>query len=72
MNDSSLVWLAALTLAAGPLRGEVSSNLAFAGLLLEKKIPHEYRQQPGVHNWELWDKQIREVLDLAAQKLPRR
>ena len=52
--------------------GPLGSNLALAALLVEKKIPHEYRQQPGVHNWELWDKQIREVLELAAEKLPRR
>ena len=50
----------------------VAQNQAFAALLVEKKIPHEYRELPGVHNWELWDRQIREVLKLAAQKLPRR
>jgi putative tributyrin esterase len=50
----------------------VGSNQAFAALLVAKKIAHEYREVPGVHNWDLWDRQIREVLKLAAQKLPRR
>lgn len=40
-----------------------------AGLLVEQKIPHEYRQLPGSHDWQYWDRQIREVLKLAAQKL---
>lgn len=61
-----------LYLDCGNDDGLVRSNLALAALLVEKKIPHEYRQQPGVHNWELWDQQIREVLALAAHKLPRR
>src|SRR5688572_13785807 len=29
----------------------------FAGLLVERKIPHEYRQLPGSHNWPYWDRQ---------------
>jgi enterochelin esterase-like enzyme len=41
-------------------------------LLAEKKIPHEYRQLPGVHNWELWEQQIQEVLKVSAQKMPGR
>ena len=47
-------------------------NQVFAALLAEKRIAHEYREVPGAHNWDLWDRQIREVLKLAAQKLPRR
>ena len=50
----------------------VGQNQAFAALLVEKKIAHEYREVPGGHDWDLWDRQIREVLKLAAQKLPRR
>ncbi|CAN5677538.1 alpha/beta hydrolase family protein [soil metagenome] len=41
----------------------------FAGLLVERKIPHEYRQLPGDHNWQYWDRQIREILKLTAQHL---
>lgn len=45
------------------------SNPPFAALLREKKIPHEYRQIPGNHNWQYWDQQVREVLKIAAEKL---
>jgi len=45
------------------------SNPPFAALLREKKIPHEYRQLPGSHNWQYWDQQVREVLKIAAEKL---
>jgi putative tributyrin esterase len=41
----------------------------FAALLREKKIPHEYRELPGNHNWAYWDQQVREVLRLAAEHL---
>ena len=47
----------------------VSTNQQFAALLREKKIPHEYRELPGDHNWAYWDQQVPEVLQLAAQKL---
>ncbi len=41
----------------------------FAALLREKKIPHEYRELPGNHNWAYWDQQVREVLKIAAEHL---
>ena len=34
----------------------------FSQLLQEKKIPHEYRERPGIHEWPEWDHQIQEVL----------
>ena len=45
------------------------SNPGFAGLLREKKIPHEFRQLPGNHSWQYWDQQVQEVLKIAAEKL---
>jgi len=47
----------------------VGLNQQFAAILREKKIPHEYRELPGDHNWAYWDQQVPEVLRLAAQKL---
>jgi putative tributyrin esterase len=47
----------------------VSLNQQFAALLREKKIPHEYRELPGDHNWAYWDQQVPEVLKIAAQKM---
>lgn len=44
-------------------------NHRFAELLREKKIPHEYRELPGDHSWQYWDRQVKEVLKIAAEKL---
>lgn len=45
-----------------------SRNLS--GLFVKRKIPHEFRQLPGIHNWVYWDAQVREALRVAAQKIP--
>jgi len=47
----------------------IGFNQQFAALLREKKIPHEYRELPGDHNWAFWDQQVPEVLRIAAQKM---
>lgn len=39
----------------------------FANLLLERKIPHEFRQLPGRHDWNYWGKQIGEFLRIASR-----
>jgi putative tributyrin esterase len=44
-------------------------NRDFANLLLERKITHEYRQLPGGHIWPYWDRQVREVLRVAAERM---
>ena len=49
----------------------ISFNQEFAGLLREKKIPHEYRELPGDHDWAYWDQQVPEVLKIAALKMRR-
>ncbi|MBX3289562.1 MAG: esterase family protein [Acidobacteria bacterium] len=45
------------------------TNRDFISLLTEKKIPHEYRQLPGTHNWQYWDSQVKEFFRVASQKL---
>jgi putative tributyrin esterase len=60
-----------LYLDCGTEDGLIESNRGFTALLLEKKIPHEFHEVPGVHNWEFWDKRIRVILALADEKLPR-
>ncbi len=45
------------------------SNRALAEILLQRKIPHQYRQLPGKHDWQYWDTQVKEVLRLAAKRL---
>ncbi|MFL6281530.1 MAG: alpha/beta hydrolase [Pyrinomonadaceae bacterium] len=47
----------------------LSNNRDFSALLVEKKVAHEFRELPGEHSWPYWDRQVREVLKLAAQKL---
>ena len=56
-------------LDCGTEDGLLSNSRDFAALLVEKKIPHEYRQLPGNHGWAYWDRQVREVLRIAAQRL---
>ncbi|MCY7374504.1 MAG: esterase family protein [Pyrinomonadaceae bacterium] len=38
------------------------NNRSFVDVLVEKKVRHEYRQLPGVHDWKFWDAQIQEFL----------
>ncbi|HVF51187.1 MAG TPA: alpha/beta hydrolase family protein, partial [Pyrinomonadaceae bacterium] len=47
----------------------IQSNRAFATLLLERKIPHEFRQLPGGHSWPYWDAQVQEILRIASQRM---
>lgn len=45
------------------------SNREFVALLIEKKVPHEYRELPGGHEWPYWDRQIIEFLRLSERFL---
>ena len=46
----------------------IQNNRDFLALLNEKKVPHEYREHPGVHDWKFWDDQVREFLMLAERR----
>lgn len=48
---------------------QFQSNRDFMSLLLEKKVPHEYRQMPGLHNWAFWDSEVQEFLRVADGRL---
>lgn len=39
-------------------------NREVAAILQKRKVPYEYRETPGRHNWPYWDRQIVEVLRL--------
>lgn len=43
----------------------IQSNRDFAALLLEKKIPHEFRQLPGKHDWKFWNAEVNEFLEVS-------
>lgn len=45
------------------------TNRSFNEILLKQKIPHEYRELPGKHDWDYWDAQVQEVLKLAARRV---
>lgn len=47
----------------------IGNSRDFSALLIEKKVAHEFRELPGTHSWPYWDRQVQEVLRLAAQKL---
>lgn len=47
----------------------ISNSRDFSALLIEKKVPHEFRELPGTHSWPYWDRQVQEVLRIAAHKL---
>jgi S-formylglutathione hydrolase FrmB len=44
-------------------------NRDFSNLLVEKKIPHEYRHFPGAHTWTVWDTEAQEFLRVAERFL---
>jgi S-formylglutathione hydrolase FrmB len=47
----------------------VKTNRKLSKLFSERNIAHEYRELPGSHDWKYWDKQVQEILRLAAQRL---
>ena len=47
----------------------LSNSRDFSALLIEKRVAHEFRELPGTHSWPYWDKQVQEVLRLAARQL---
>jgi S-formylglutathione hydrolase FrmB len=45
------------------------NNRDFADLLQKQKVPHQYRELPGAHNWVFWNTQVKEFLDVAQTKM---
>lgn len=50
---------------------QFQSNRDFSAILIEKKILHEYRQMPGLHNWAFWDSEVQEFLRIADKLVTR-
>ena len=46
-----------------------SHNRDLSALMVEKKVPHEFRELPGDHSWAYWDRQVQEILKIAAEKM---
>lgn len=47
----------------------ITSNRLFSTMLFEKKIPHEFRQFPGNHDWKIFDEQVTEFLKLSKKHI---
>lgn len=45
--------------------GLLPSNQQLAGIFQQKKIPHEFRELPGKHSWNLWGQQVEDVLRIS-------
>lgn len=45
--------------------GLIGTNRDFMMKLSEKKVPHEYRELPGVHNWDFWETEVLEFLQVS-------
>ncbi len=56
-------------LDCGTEDGLIQQNRDFNALLVEKKIPHEFRELPGKHDWVFWDSQVQEFLRLGEKYL---
>jgi hypothetical protein len=49
----------------------IQNNRDFLALLNQKRVPHEYREMPGSHDWKFWDDQVREFLAVASRVVKR-
>ena len=68
INDASAEKLKTfpyIYLVCGTEDHQFQSNKDLNELLTEVKLPHEYRQMPGIHNWAFWDGAIEEFLRVA-------
>lgn len=65
--DASTEPLPFIYLDCGTEDGFLVASRKFSELLQSKKIPHEYRERPGLHDWAEWDHQIQQALQLLAE-----
>ena len=45
----------------------IKGNMALHSVMIDKKIPHEFRVREGVHNWPYWRTALPEVLKFVSQ-----
>lgn len=69
ISDEGIKALPAIYLDCGTEDILFTTNRSYADLLVQRKIPHEFRELPGSHNWQYWDQQVQVILSLAAQRL---
>ncbi len=49
----------------------IENSHDFAKVLRDKKIPHEFRELPGKHDWVFWNSQVQEFLRLVERSAPK-
>lgn len=47
----------------------LQENRQFHDVLQRMKVPHEYAEFPGTHNWDYWDTHVQEALAFHAKNL---
>lgn len=45
----------------------IKGNMALHSIMIDKKIPHEFRVRDGVHNWTYWRTALPEVLKFVSE-----
>jgi S-formylglutathione hydrolase FrmB len=56
-------------ISCGTLDSLLPINREFVGWLMERDLPHDYKEAPGLgHTWALWDEQIGVFFDLLASR----
>ena len=45
----------------------IKGNMALHGVMIDKKIPHEFRVREGAHNWTYWRTSLPEVLKFVSE-----
>jgi putative tributyrin esterase len=48
----------------------LESNRAFAAILQKRNIPYEYREVPGAHTWDYWNRQLPQLLEVMRERMP--
>ena len=69
LEKANVAALPYLYLDCGSDDGLLESNRAFVAALQKKKARYEYREAPGAHTWDYWDRQVGPMLDVLDRKL---
>lgn len=47
----------------------LADNREFHALLEREGVPHEYREHPGAHDWDYWDRHVQDALEFHCRNL---
>lgn len=69
LDKASVAALPFLYVDCGSDDGLLESNRAFVAALQAKKARYEYREVPGAHTWDYWDRQVLQLLAVLDRQL---